>query len=245
MVSDPDTAIGGRPSRFPSTRASVIASTSHNDGTIRREAHATLAATYWKPIYKYIRIKWHRDNEDAKDLTQAFLSDLLTGSAIASFDSARATFRTYLRVCVDRFVMNANQAAGRLKRGAGQPALSFDTDDIESELATDPGLSLDDLFHREWQRQMFALGIDDLRRLAHDLGKDRPFEIFEAHDLAEDLPSYAELARRFDLPVSTVTNHLAWARRELRRLVLARIKAITATEAEFADDARSLFGKHR
>jgi DNA-directed RNA polymerase specialized sigma24 family protein len=245
MNVDPDTAIGGRVTRFPSTRASLIASASHDCEATRDEALDALTAAYWKPVYKYIRIKWRRDNEDAKDLTQAFLSDLLTGSTLANFDSARASFRTYLRVCVDGFVMHANQAAGRLKRGAGRPVLSFDTDEVESELPVNPSLSMDDLFHREWQRQMFALGIDDLRRFAHETGKDVPFEVFEAHDLDEEPPTYATLAGRFDLPVSTITNHLAWARRELRRLVLARVRAITPTDAEFARDVRSLFGRNR
>jgi len=38
----------------------------------------------------------------------------------------------------------------------------------------------------------------------------------------EDRPSCRALAEEFGLPVTQVTNHLAWARRELRRLVLER-----------------------
>jgi len=38
-----------------------------------------------------------------------------------------------------------------------------------------------------------------------------------------------------------VTNHLAWARRELRRLVLERLRIVSGSDAEFRDEARELF----
>ena len=42
--------------------------------------------------------------------------------------------------------------------------------------------------------------------------------------------------------MTQVTNHLAWARRELRRLVLARLAEVTGSDAELRDEAEELFG---
>jgi hypothetical protein len=42
--------------------------------------------------------------------------------------------------------------------------------------------------------------------------------------------------------VTQVTNHLHWGRRELRKLVLEKLREITASEAEFRAEARALFG---
>ena len=42
--------------------------------------------------------------------------------------------------------------------------------------------------------------------------------------------------------MTQVTNHLAWARRELRRLVLERLPLVSGSDAEFRDEARELFG---
>jgi len=39
-----------------------------------------------------------------------------------------------------------------------------------------------------------------------------------------------------------VTNHLAFARRELRRLVLERLRAVCASDDEFRLEARELLG---
>lgn len=246
MYRDSDTSIGGPSGRFPATRPSVIADAAHGDEERRRRASDALAAAYWKPIYRYIRIQWRKSNEDAKDLTQAFLADLLTGGTLARFDPARASFRTYLRVCVDGFVGHADEAAARTKRGGTHAIESLDSGEAAAhEVATASGASPDELFDREWRREMFALGIDDLKRLAAERGKELAFRVFEAHDLEDAPPSYADLASRFGLSLNTVTNHLAWARRELRRIIVDRVEALTATPAECARDVRSLFGKRR
>ena len=106
-------------------------------------------------------------------------------------------------------------------------------------------ISMEEYFHREWQREMFALAVEDLRVLARHKGKDVPLHVFEDHDLVEQPPGYAELARRYGLPETTVTNYLAWARRELRRLLLARLAELTAGERDFHREARELFGPKR
>jgi hypothetical protein len=238
-----DTSIGGPGAAFPSTRPSIVAAATSDDGTRRRDAQETFVASYWKPIYKYIRIKWRKGNEDAKDLTQAFLTEFLD-SGLGRFDAARGSLRTFVRVSVDGFVSHDARAASRLKRGGGVIVLPMEdgAGDLV-DFAADPGVSMEDYFHREWQRQIFALGVGDLRALAHAAGKEVPLAIFEAHDLVDDPPSYGVLAATFQLTPATVTNHLAWARRELRRLVLARIDAATASASEAAAEARALFAR--
>jgi RNA polymerase sigma factor (sigma-70 family) len=244
VAHDPDTSIGGDARRFPTTRDSLVAAVSHPDETTRRAAFADLVAVYWKPVYRYIRLKWRKDNEEAKDLTQAFLVKLFAESTLADFDPARASFRTYVRVCIDGFVGHAAEAAGRLKRGGGTTVVPVDLEALGSALAAQ-ATSLDEFFHQEWQRQMFALGIEDLRALAHESGKEAAWRVFETHDLADQAPSYADLADEFGLSVATITNHLAWARRELRRLVLARAKGTAVTPAQFSRDVRALFAPRR
>lgn len=245
MRFESDTSIGGPVGRFPATRPSMIALAAGDDHDRRQHAIDAIAAVYWKPVYKYIRLQLRQSNEDAKDLTQTFIADLVTGDLIARFDPSRASFRTYLRLCVDGFVGHARESASRLKRGGGATMVPIDVEVVERELASESGGTPEDIFHREWQRQMFALGVEDLRQVARDAGKQTSFAIFEAHDLADEPPSYARLADDFGVTVATVTNHLAWARRELRRLVLARVESLTASPAEFAREVRGLFGGPR
>jgi len=237
-----DTSIGGPNAAFPSTRPSIVAAAIGDDEARRRTARETFVAAYWKPIYRYIRIKWRRGNEDAKDLTQAFLTEFLSAAGLGRFDAARGSLRTFVRVSVDGFVSHDARAASRLKRGGGFLVSPIEDDDGDVvDIAADPDVSMEEYFHREWQRQIFALGVDDLRAFARASGKDMPLAVFEAHDLVDEPPSYGALASTFHLTPATVTNHLAWARRELRRFVLARVDAATASAAEAASEARALF----
>jgi hypothetical protein len=73
--------------------------------------------------------------------------------------------------------------------------------------------------------------------------------LFQRYDLegpdAPDELSYAQLGREFGLSAVQVTNHLAFARRHFRRLVIERLQATTSSEEEFQDEARKLFGAER
>src|SRR5258708_10577782 len=68
---DQDTDIGGPNHRFPVTQHSAIIAARSQDRQVRERAFATILESYWKPAYKYIRIKWQAGNEDAKDLNQS------------------------------------------------------------------------------------------------------------------------------------------------------------------------------
>src|SRR5262245_53607916 len=112
-----ETEIGGSAKAFPLTRRSLIASMRAADAEPRRAALGELIALYWKPVYAYIRLHARKDNEQAKDLTQSFFAAAAEKDFFSEFDPARARFRTFLRVCVDRFVANAERADGALRRG--------------------------------------------------------------------------------------------------------------------------------
>ena len=65
-------------------------------------------------------------------------------------------------------------------------------------------------------------------------------EVIDSDD--EATPSYAELAAKYELPTTDVTNYLAWARREFRACVLQQLRETTATEEEFHREARAILG---
>src|SRR5919108_6532010 len=102
---------------FPLTRFSVVQATISDDAAIRIMAWDALIRSYWKPVYRYIRVKWQIDAEEAQDLTQEFFAGAMDRGFFSRFDPARARFRTYLRVCLHGFIANQYRAAGRKKRG--------------------------------------------------------------------------------------------------------------------------------
>ena len=230
MWGDPDTAIGGDRERFPSTQVSLIASAAGEPLAMER-----VTALYWKPVYKFIRLKFRKDNEAAKDLTQGFFASALEREFFQRFDPAKAGFRTYLRLAVERFAATEHEAENRQKRGGGVEFVELDTEAASTA-------SPEEIFLQEWRRQLFTLALEDLRDDCARAGKNVQWQVFEAYDLAEgERPSYAELARRYGVAETSVTNYLAWARRRLRAFVTDRLRGVTATEGEFRAELRRLW----
>ncbi len=234
--------------QFPATRHSVVAAMRSDGAEARRVAFDALVGAYWKPVFKYVRLKWHASREDAADLTQSFFLRAFEKSFFADFDPARARFRTYLRTCLDGFVSNARKADARLKRGGGVTVISIDVEEAESELRHQAANAVEDFdayFHREWLRGLFDAAASRLRDACAARGRPHRYALFEQYDLAGengDRPTYAELARRFTLSVADVTNELAAARREFRRLVLESLREQCASDEEFEAESRPLTG---
>ena len=248
-MSDENLPSGG--GRFPVTRRSVIEAVRSIDAEEREQALDVLCAAYWKPVYKYVRWRWNRPAEAAQDLTQGFFMELLEREMLDKFDPKKSRLRTYLRICVDSFVMNEDKAGRRLKRGGNLPHIALDFAGAEEEFGAtvmDPALipspeSLEEFFEKEWVRSLFALAVEDLRELCAAGERERTFHLFEAYDLeGNETISYQRLAEEYGLSVTDVTNALAWARREFRKIALGRLRELCGSEEEFQREARAAFG---
>jgi RNA polymerase sigma factor (sigma-70 family) len=233
---------------FPPTRLSIVERTRSDDAETRRIAYAAIIEAYWKPVYKYLRLKWDLDPEAAADVTQEFFTSTLEKDVLGRFDPSRAQVRTYLRVCVDGFAANVKKAEGRLKRGGGVTTVPLDFETAEGEIARHElavPSDVDELFYQEWVRALFERSVQDLRAWARETNRDVMFAVFERYDLAavaEERPTYAAIARELNLTAMTVTNHLAAMRRQFRRFVLERLRELTSSDDEFQAEAKRLLG---
>jgi RNA polymerase sigma factor (sigma-70 family) len=230
---------------FPLTRHSVVAAAQGRDPQERVRALDAITTFYWRPVYKYVRMRWRLEREDAEDFTQDFFSRLLEKDFLAAYDPAKGKLRTFLRTCIDRLFLNQTRAAHRQKRGSAAMHVSLDFEEAEHELAASVQTeSPEDYFEREWARTLFALAVERLRAQCKEAGKSTQFTLFERYDLgdAETRPSYAELAQEFNVALTDVTNYLAFARREFRRCVLDQLREMTGSDEEFRREAQSLLG---
>jgi RNA polymerase sigma-70 factor (ECF subfamily) len=220
---------------FPSTQLSLLEAVS-GPGALPNEALERVATLYWKPVCRFVRLKFGQPADAAEDLTQEFFANALQRDFFRRFDPSLASFRTYLRMAVEHFAANHWASANRQKRGGDivfEPAEGV-------EIAA--GRTPEEIFEQEWRRQVFALALEDLRAHCESAGKRAQWQIFEAYDLADDgWPSYSELAARHGIAETSVTNYLAWARRMLRGFAEARLRGVTAGEAELHKEMRKLW----
>src|SRR5262245_21976710 len=233
-----DTRMGGASAKFPLTRRSAVLASCSPEPHERRQALEKIGAAYWKPVYKFIRVRWTLSNEDAKDLTQAFFARAIEKEYFKAYCSDKGSFRTFVRTCVTHFVVNESKHAKRLKRGGTTDRISLE----ETEELAAP--DLEEVFEKEWIRSLFELAVEDLREICESRDKPDHFQLFERYDLQHTDLSYADLAVEFGIAVTDVTNYLAWSRREFRRLIMERIRQITANDEEFRREVRVVLGKN-
>src|SRR6516225_7372188 len=126
---------------FPLTRWSMVAAVRSDDPAERARALDRLCDAYWKPVYKYIRLKYSKAPDEAQDLTQGFFAEVLERDLLSRFDPAKSRLRTYMRLCADSFALNEMKAASRKKRGSEFAHVALDFSAAEDELrsqAIDP-----------------------------------------------------------------------------------------------------------
>src|SRR5215813_14423386 len=112
-----DTSLGGTQKDFAKTAWGVIQRARDSSPQVRQDGLNDLCRRYWKPVYHFLRVGYSKNNEDAKDLTQAFFLWLSEGEALRRYEPERASFRTYLKTLLRHFVLNQQEAMSRLKRG--------------------------------------------------------------------------------------------------------------------------------
>lgn len=230
---------------FPATNPSVLMRAQSDDGDVRDQAFAQLARVYYVPIYKHLRLKWRKTPEQAEELTQHFFVQALEREMFSTYDSDKARFRTFVRVCIDRVTMNYDAADRAQKRGGHLRFADVDTHEVEAELAAVSGgahVDAEASFEREWARSVLAIACERVQAELEAGGRTRQWQVFSLYDLSDEDISYRDLADKLGVPVTTVTNDLSRARKACRSAVLATLRELTASPDEFEHEARALLG---
>jgi RNA polymerase sigma factor (sigma-70 family) len=241
-----DTSLGGPVRGFPETQASLVTGLRSANPGERHAAFQELCSTYWKPIYCYARIAWAKGNEEAKDLTQAFLLWLLESESLDRFDGGRGSFRGYLKVLLRSFVGHQSAALARLKRGGGKMQLSLNGDALsidqflsESQVS-DPEVA----FEKAWRVELLDQAIERVKSRVAERGRGSLFAVFEDYALGSsaEKPTYEQLAERYGLTLTDVRKGLSQIRQEIRQEILTELLKLTGSPQEAQNEWNALFG---
>ncbi|MBI2933369.1 MAG: sigma-70 family RNA polymerase sigma factor [Planctomycetes bacterium] len=239
-MKEHDTTTGGLDPRFHTTLWGELLRLKDWRTPEGRELLNRLLKQYWKPIYAYVRVRWDKSNEDAKDLTQEFFASLMERDALQSVDPGRGRFRQFLKTSLEHFLIDENRSQTRQKRGGHTRRFQLDPDlPILS-----PGDTPEQAFDREWARNLFAWGVGVLRERMKKMKKETLFEIFRECALESGPagpPSYTELARRHGLSETDVRNGLHQTRELFRLIIRRKIAEYVLDEDELLAELKELF----
>jgi len=228
--------------QFATTHWSVVLATGQGPSSSAQGALEQLCRIYWYPLYAYIRRRGY-GHEDAQDLTQAFLLQLLERQSFARVDRGRGRFRSFLLAALNYFLADARDRANARKRGGGQPVLSFDAQTADERFRLEPvdDLSPDKLFERQW-----ALALLDrvLARLEQEFGAAGKADLFQKLRVflvaGRGEVSYAEVAPELGMTGEAVKKAVHRMRRRYHELFREEIVQTIADPAEVEDEMRYL-----
>lgn len=231
---------------FPTTRWSLILGLQASGTLERRQALETLCRKYWKPIHYYLQRRWSRLDREGDDLTQAFFAWILENDRLLErYAPERAGFRAYLKVILEGFANNENDARHALKRGGGTRIVSIDqgAEPLEQFIAHPDQLSPDQIFDLALTKELLERAVESTRRWFSSVNRDLPFQVFEASDrTGGERPSDQDLARRFGITVSMVGNYKYEVRERIRSTIREELLSTVADPEQFEEEWKALFG---
>lgn len=232
------TSMGGPQDRFQTTDWTGILRAQTLDEDRRRAATEAVCRRYWKPVYCYLRRKGY-GNEEAKDLTQGFFTEVVLGrQLIQRADAAKGRFRNFLLVSLERYVRNVKRAEAARKRRPPTRLLAledFDSFDIRDETWD---ASPEGAFHRQWAIALLEQVLEDLEEQCRSRGEEVYWWVFRDRVvlpiLEDDLaPPLSEICRRHGIRATPkASNMIVTMKRRFRATLAQHVRWIVTSDAE-------------
>jgi len=219
--------------QFDSTHWTLVLAAGDRESPEAEAALATLCATYWHPVYAFVRRSGH-DEDTARDLTQAFFARLLEKNWVADAQRERGRFRTFLLTAVKHFLSNERNRERAVKRGGGTVLIPLEMEDGERSYRIEPvdDVTPERLFERRWALSVLDEATARVRQRYTDPDKQKLFDQLKPLLTGERADSYAKLAARFD----TTEGALRVAVHRMRRQFTTVLRNTVAETVEHAGD---------
>lgn len=206
------------------------------------EALEKLCATYWYPLYTFVRRLGH-NSHDAEDVVQGFFAQCLEKNYLHSADQGKGRFRSFLLIALKRYLAKEHEKSRAHKRGGGRTMIALDGLAAEQRYALEPAeqLSADKLYERRWALTLLEQVLSRLRGEQAAAGRLEAFE-----QMKEFLQSggrgtpYSELASRLGASEGSVKVAIHRLRSRYRELLDEEIAHTVATVEEIEEERRHL-----
>ena len=237
------TSIGGPREAFFTTEWSIIEQIKVEGGTAKRELINDLLRKYWKPVYCYLRRKGI-DNEQAKDLTQGFFTEVVLGrSLIEKAEQYRGRFRTFLLCALQQYIAEIQRHQQAMKRTPPAGLISLGELDTQVLPEAPAHLSAEESFHYAWASQLLDQLLTETEAQCQRDGKMSHWQVFRAHVLQPILenapaPSLTKVCRQYGVDNPTrAANMIVTVKRRFQSVLKRTIRRSVLSD----EDADSEF----
>jgi RNA polymerase sigma factor (sigma-70 family) len=227
------------------TNWSLIFEAAQGDPAAASAAIERLVRRYWPAVYAYIR-QSGRNVNDASDLTQAFVCDVvLHRNLFQKADPSRGKFRTFLLRSLENFLRDNHRHNMRAKRSAANAPLRLTNADLNTaEIAKD--LTPEQAFARQWNTTMIRRALERVRAGCIASGLDVHWRVFEARVVkpmlfGDERVSYSKLVERLELDdAGQAANMMVTVKRRFVRALVEEIGCTVGDPMQVEEELREL-----
>jgi RNA polymerase sigma factor (sigma-70 family) len=195
---------------FESTRWSMILAARDGTGPGAEAAMASLCATYWRPLYAYVR-RQGRSVQDAQDLTQSFFYHLLEMDSLRHIDPSLGRFRSFLLASLKNFLVGEWRHRQASKRGGRAAIVSLEEMTRAEHTFAAAGAESrtpEQIYERNWALALLERTTARLALEFEASGKKHVFELLKPYLTGEhDNAPYSRVADQ--LAINEVTARVA------------------------------------
>ena len=227
---------------FETTRWSLVVAAGGDNSSAARDAIATLCEAYWYPLYAYVRRRGV-DVDEARDLTQGFLTSLLERRDFETLRPERGRFRAFLLASLKHFLANDAARRSTLKRGGGAVLVPLAFDEAEARYRVEPvdPATPETLYERRWALTIIDRVLAHLRQEWEADGRAAEFDELKA-SLLQNAPAggCAAVAERLGTTEGAVKAAVHRLRRTFQSRLREHIAETVRTPAEIMQRMASL-----
>ncbi len=214
------------------------------DAPEARAALGELCEAYWTPVFRFL-CREGRSEDESRELTQEFVSRLLSRGGVDNVDPDRGRFRSYLLGALKHFLADTRRAAGREKRGGGAVVQSIDSGGTETSPGMevpDPAGSVSDAwFDRQWALAVMDRGLETVRASFEESGKAQQFGVLKPWLIGEtEGLSQGDAAAELGMKSGAVKVAIHRLRKAFRDAVQAEIAQTVDDPDDVAEELRYL-----
>ena len=228
------------PSRFPTTRWTLVVAAGDPQRREARTALAALCENYWYPLYAYARRRGYPADQ-ARDLTQDFFVRVLEGRYLDRADPEKGRFRSFMLTSLKFFLADEADRNRAHKRGGGA-VLPLEISSGEERYLREPthNETPERIFERRWAVSVLDRVMDKLRGEFAQHGRLEHFNRLQVFLVGQAEAPYATLAREMGISEGALNVAIHRLRKRYRDIFREEIADTVADPAEVESELRYL-----
>jgi RNA polymerase sigma factor (sigma-70 family) len=227
--------------RFPTTQWSQVLAARGGTSSAARPALEALCQSYWQPLYAFVR-RQGCDADEARDVVQAYFTELLEKKFLKDVDPESGRFRSFLLVSLKHFLSHDRERARALKRGGRTQTISLDTSSTPAlDVRAVDELTPEQVFERQWALTVLERALGRLRLAARDSGTESQFEALKPY-LTGDAgrTPYATVGERLGMSEGAVKAGVLRLRRRFGKALREEIAETVSDPGDVDDEIRRM-----